>query len=1143
MSALDATMTGIDDTWTWIDAVERMPAFLVSVLSNEDHWLFAASNGGLTAGRGTPDLALFPYVTQDKLIDTAGTTGPLTRVRVLRGGEPAALWRPFDGGTRHHPRRLARRLDGTRLRFEETAPELDLVLRYTWGFSRRFGFVRRCELHNQRREAVDLDLLDGLQNLQPCGVDASFQNQYSVLVDAYKRVECLPDTGLRLVYLSSVPTDRAEPSESLRGSVAWSTGLPSPIRLVSTRQLVSFEDGAPLAPEDEARGQRAACLDVCRLRLLPGETRVWYTVAETGLSTADVTVLQRFLSEHDPDALAAVLEAELSATSEGLRRMVGSADGLQCSQDRLRQARHRSNVSFNIMRGGIFLDGDHVPVPALEASLRHFNRPLAQRHAAWLAELPPSIRTDELQAQAEQQGDPDLVRLCSELLPLTFSRRHGDPSRPWNRFSIKVRDRWGEPRLSYEGNWRDIFQNWEALSCSYPSFIEGMVTRFLNASTADGYNPYRLTSEGFDWETVDPHEPWSNIGYWGDHQIIYLLRLLEVSRRYHPGRLEARLDQPVYAYANVPYRIAPYADILRNPRVTIHYDHPAAAQIADRVEAMGADGQLLVGPDGEVLHVSLLEKLLTPLLAKISNFVPGGGIWMNTQRPEWNDANNALVGFGVSVVTLGACHRYVQFLLDWWEEQPAERAFSLSAEVVTLLKAQAEVVQGGLAELGDDHRRRACLDALGQSATTYREGLYGSGLSGRKAELSMAALRTWLRAVRAALAASLRANQRPDGLFHSYNLLRVKADGGVELQRLPEMLEGQVAVLSAGLLSPREALHLASALRDSPLYRPDQDSYLLYPDRDLPRFLEKNRIPAEDAARLPLLARLAADQGRAGGEPLVQADVDGALRFGGHLRNGEAVRKGLAALPPDWQADVLAQGPALVALFERIFDHHRFTGRSGTFFAYEGLGSIYWHMVSKLVLAVQEQALATSSEADPELAGALARAYHAAQAGLGLHKRPAHYGAFPTDAYSHTPRHAGAQQPGMTGQVKEDILIRWGELGVQVRQGRLSFRPRLLRASELLASRRTWSWIDVNGQEQQLDLPAGTLAFTVCQVPVIYRTGETAGLRLVRSGPPDTRSSSTELSEETSAEVFRRTGTVRRIEVDLPAAWLLSEAD
>ena len=40
----------------------------------------------------------------------------------------------------------------------------------------------------------------------------------------------------------------------------------------------------------------------------------------------------------------------------------------------------------------------------------------------------------------------------------------------------------------------------------------------------------------------------------------------------------------------------------------------------------------------------------------------------------------------------------------------------------------------------------------------------------------------------------------------------------------------------------------------------------------------------------------------------------------------------------------------LLETFEDIFNHKSFTGRSGTFYGYEGLGSIYWHMVSKLVI-------------------------------------------------------------------------------------------------------------------------------------------------------------------------------------------------
>ena len=112
-------------------------------------------------------------------------------------------------------------------------------------------------------------------------------------------------------------------------------------------------------------------------------------------------------------------------------------------------------------------------------------------------------------------------------------------------------------------------------------------------------------------------------------------------------------------------------------------------------------------------------------------------------------------------------------------------------------------------------------------------------------------------------------------------------------------------------------------------------------------------------------------------------------------------------------------------LFETTFNHRAFTGRSGTFFAYEGLGSIYWHMVSKLLLAAQEcHRRAVEEGAAETVIAALANAYYDIRQGLGFNKSPAEYGAFPTDPYSHTPMGSGARQPGMTGQVKEEILTR-----------------------------------------------------------------------------------------------------------------------
>jgi hypothetical protein len=228
-------------------------------------------------------------------------------------------------------------------------------------------------------------------------------------------------------------------------------------------------------------------------------------------------------------------------------------------------------------------------------------------------------------------------------------------------FSIETKHEDGTRNFSYQGNWRDIFQNWEALSLSFPGFVESMICKFLNASTPDGYNPYRITRNGIDWEKPDPSDPWSNIGYWGDHQIIYLLKFLEISVRHHPELLKDFLSKEIFSYANVPYRIKPYGDLVMDPHNTIEFDSKLDGMAAERVISTGSDGKLVWKNEGEVVHVNLAEKLLVTMLAKMTNFIPGAGIWMNTQRPEWNDANNALVGYGVSMVTAFYLRRFINF--------------------------------------------------------------------------------------------------------------------------------------------------------------------------------------------------------------------------------------------------------------------------------------------------------------------------------------------------------------------------------------------------------------------------------------------------------------------------------------------------
>ncbi|MDH3364328.1 MAG: hypothetical protein OEM45_11525, partial [Gammaproteobacteria bacterium] len=78
-----------------IHNVDRMEPFFMSVVSGTDHWLFISSTGGLTAGRVSPETALFPYVTVDKIHESTTHTGSKTVLRVSVKGEQY-LWEPFN---------------------------------------------------------------------------------------------------------------------------------------------------------------------------------------------------------------------------------------------------------------------------------------------------------------------------------------------------------------------------------------------------------------------------------------------------------------------------------------------------------------------------------------------------------------------------------------------------------------------------------------------------------------------------------------------------------------------------------------------------------------------------------------------------------------------------------------------------------------------------------------------------------------------------------------------------------------------------------------------------------------------------------------------------------------------------------------
>ncbi len=647
----------------------NMPPFLMSVVSGYDHWLFISSTGGLTCGRRDPGNALFPYCTDDKIHDACETTGPQTILLVSQGGR-TMLWQPFRTGPLVYDleRNLYKNKPGNKLIFEEVNHDLGLTFRYSWTSGNRFGFIRKSQLLNGGATEVHVELLDGLRNLLPYGVDRTAQAELSTLVDAYKKAEIVPGACAGIYTLSSILTDRAEPSEALKGTVVWSTGLDRTRVLLAEDQVQAFCSGEEIHSETFEKGKRGAFFVHSSITLPSQAERCWYLLADVEQGPSQTAGLLHEIRHGVP---AGAIEEDVASGTARLHRLTGSADGFQKSADEPATARHFSNTLFNIMRGGVFPYGYRFPRDDFLDFLDKRNRPVRETVEADVARLDDPLTLDSALILAEETENEHFVRLVYEYLPLTFSRRHGDPSRPWNRFSIHLKNGNGSEYLYYEGNWRDVFQNWEALAVSFPEYIESFIAKFVNGSTPDGHNPYRISREGIDWEVPEPDKPWSNIGYWGDHQVGYLLRLLELSRKYHPGLLAASLRREIFAYTDVPYRIKPYRMMLRDPKKTVEYDEDCAQAVAKRIADIGADGKLVTLEDGSIYRVNLLEKLLVAALVRIGNLVPCGGIWMNTQRPEWNDANNALVGNGLSMVTLFYLRRYLKLLSALLHESAA----------------------------------------------------------------------------------------------------------------------------------------------------------------------------------------------------------------------------------------------------------------------------------------------------------------------------------------------------------------------------------------------------------------------------------------------------------------------------------------
>jgi hypothetical protein len=306
-----------------------------------------------------------------------------------------------------------------------------------------------------------------------------------------------------------------------------------------------------------------------------------------------------------------------------------------------------------------------------------------------------------------------------------YSRKHGDLERDYNFFNL-------EPAYYSQGNgnFRDVLQNRRNDLIFFPEIKSFNIKMFASFIQDDGYNP--LSIEGVTFTYLDqmetypeaiqtllknPYTPGTLLmaledhgleqafkrilekskvnfqasfgeGYWEDH-FTYLLDLIENFETIYPDQISDLLfNQYVGFYQSNAY-------VVPRDEKYVLTKHQTVRQFGALKHLDPVDTWLKVGT--EELKIPIVGKLMTLILNKFAHLDPYGiGLSYEGNKPGWNDACNGLPGlFGSGVSEMFELKKLANFVYNQLLNAP-DQSF-------TLLKDTAQLLMGlNDMELKDD---------------------------------------------------------------------------------------------------------------------------------------------------------------------------------------------------------------------------------------------------------------------------------------------------------------------------------------------------------------------------------------------------------------------------------------------------------
>jgi hypothetical protein len=675
------------------------------------------------------------------------------------------------------------------------------------------GLLRRVEVQNTGGRPKRVEIVDGLPQMLPYGLNQWCVKFMSRTVEAYMVVEGVAE-DTPYFRLKVLPTDTPQVEPVVAGNffAGFLDGRRTRVLVDAERIFGRADDfsrperffsAEPLAFDGQVAGNKTpSAFQFLALDLAPGETRVFYGLYGQAPSRE---VLQAFLQAIDGAAYFEAKRETGRLLVDGLTRRAFTATAHPRFDAYARQC-----YLDNGLRGGF-----STAVP----------------------------------------GGPHLY---------LYGRKHGDLERDYNDFLVQ-----DSPFSEGNGDFRDMLQNRRLDVFFDPAVGARNIRYFFSLVQPDGYNPQVLRNTRFVvepsafpaylaefpglqavlarpfkygelWRVVGarPGDPEPVIraildaadevedaefdrGYWADHWT-YLLDLLESYAAVFPERLAGLFQERQYPFFDPTHFVLPRSlKAALTPQGVRRFG--AVAARAEKAALIASRGQCPYRVRsrhglGEVVTTTLLGKIVTLVANKLASLDYGGvGIDMEADRPGWCDALNGLPGlFGSSVNETIELKR----LADFTREALAgvEGECPLPTELADFVAALEDLLAGPAlpAEV---------FWARSQSAKEqYRETVF-MGFDGAETVLTLDRLRGFLGRVSAHLDGAVAKAKAGQGIvtYFAYEAesFQPTGEGRVEVERftprpLPWFLEGFVHALR--IAAPEEARALFQAVQASELF-------------------------------------------------------------------------------------------------------------------------------------------------------------------------------------------------------------------------------------------------------------------------------------------------------------------------------------